>query len=562
MSRLLLLFMVYLVACAGPKESERPIHLRRDQAPGRLENWHRQGYLEAACPDSTTSKNATLLHCYRGRRYVADSVLLQSDSAFPSWMETLNAIKPGTSLPEADALCLRAVQDARAAGFPFASVQRSALLPFEGRYTLLLRAHAGEQVRWDSLLFSGTPAPNTRWMMRALGATPGSPWTPLEPSAIKARMNLAGNYRWQGEPAILYSGDKASFFIPAEQVASNQLMLLAGFGNSPRGLIFTGEARLHLEHLWSRAWMIHADWRSFRGFSQDMRLQMRAPFPSGLPLVISGHLRATRMDSSFASVAPSFSLSWLWKKVELNAGIEQQNHIQQYVDTLAILRTGRLPANLGCLVNLYTLGLRYRNMDHPYNPSKGIETEFSFGAGTKRIKRNPLIENLSVSHPQFRIYDSLETGGRMYSNPFRLRASATGVIRLSGPFSALAALQANWLRDRLSSLAQAGRLGGFSNLRGFNEQSIFATSWLMSTFELRYLMTANTHAAVFWNGAQTWLSTSELALQTKRYQGFGISAGFETKPGILQITWAMGQEQGRMLKLRDAQIHAGLISTF
>jgi outer membrane protein assembly factor BamA len=123
-------------------------------------------------------------------------------------------------------------------------------------------------------------------------------------------------------------------------------------------------------------------------------------------------------------------------------------------------------------------------------------------------------------------------------------------------------LQGQLLRDELSSVAQAERLGGFSNLRGFNEQSIFANSWLMSTIELRYLMTERTHASVFWNGAQTQLRTAEASSTNRRFQGFGLSAGFETRPGILQITWAMGQEQGRALSWRDAKIHAGLVSLF
>ena len=150
----------------------------------------------------------------------------------------------------------------------------------------------------------------------------------------------------------------------------------------------------------------------------------------------------------------------------------------------------------------------------------------------------------------------------MRSSPLRLRADLRAAIPLKGSFSCYAALQGQFLQDQVSSLAQAERLGGFSNLRGFNEQSIFANSWLMSTLELRYLMTASTHASLFWNGAQTKLITNESAEIRRGFSGFGISAGFETKPGILQITWAMGREQGQQLSLRDAKIHAGLISRF
>lgn len=514
--------------------------------------------------DSIHGKDRKKLKCVRGPLYRADSVILLNDSAYGFWKENLRDIKTGQRLAETDLLSARAVKLAQEAGYPFARLDRRLLYPFEGHYTLMLQAHSGEQFFWDSLLFSGTPAPDTRWLMRALGAAPGTSWAPLEPKIMKTRINLMGPFRWQGDPILMFAGNKAGIFIPAEQLPGNQLMLLAGIGNraGTGKPVLTGEARLHLEHLFSREWMIHAAWRSFNGSSQDLQMRVRAPFPAGLPLIAGASLQAVKVDSSFASISPSLSASWLWRRVELRAELEQQNHIQQSLDTNFIIRTRSLPANLGCKVNFYTLGLKLQTMDHPFNPSRGVELYADASAGAKTIKRNPLVEQLSVTHPGLNLYDSLEQKGRMRSIPLRLSAGFKAAIPLKGDFSLYTAFQGQFLQDRLSSLAQAERLGGFSNLRGFNEQSIFANSWLMSTLELRYLMTERTHASLFWNGAQTRLNTAEVAHIKRSFNGFGISAGFETKPGILQVTWAMGQEQGRPLSLRDAKIHAGLISRF
>lgn len=561
----MLLPLMFLVSgCLTPERNGRVFFLQQDNQGQTLSRWHRQGFLEAACIDSGRSKGRLEYRCIRGPLYRSDSVIISSDSAYRFWGESLQEVHIGQLLPETDALCLRAVRQAQQAGFPFARIERTLVKPHLGTYTLRLQASAGEQFFWDSLLFSGTPAPDTRWLMRALGAVPGTSWRPLETSVLKARINLMGPFRWQGEPFLVYSGNKAGIFIPAEQVPANQLMLLAGAGNREGNQkpVLTGEARLHLEHLFSREWMIHAAWRSFNGLSQDLQLRMRAPFPGGLPLIAAGSLQAVRVDSSFASINPTLSASWLWHKLELTTELEQQNHIQQSVDTAAIIRNRSLPANLGCRVNFYTLGLHLRNMDHPFNPSSGLEARFDVAAGSKVIKRNPVIENLSLTHPGLRLYDSLQGAGKMQSTPFRIRANILAAIKIKGHFTALMGLQGQLLRDELSSVAQAERLGGFSNLRGFNEQSIFANSWLMSTIELRYLMTERTHASVFWNGAQTQLRTAEASSTNRRFQGFGLSAGFETRPGILQITWAMGQEQGRALSWRDAKIHAGLVSLF
>ena len=564
MRRFLLPLFIMASACLKPEDRGRLFLLPQDDTGNILQKWHAQGYLEAFCGDTLQQNGSMKLKCFRGPLYRADSVLIRSDSAYGFWKENLRSIVSGQRLSETDLLCSRALKLAQEAGYPFARLDRKLLHPFDKRYTLLIQAYSGEQFFWDSLMFSGTPAPDSRWLMRAVGAAPGTSWTPLDPKIIKTRINLMGPFRWQGDPLLTFAGNKAGIFIPAEELPGNQLMLLAGIGNRAGSgkPVLTGEARLHLEHLFSREWMIHAAWRSFNGSSQDLQMRMRAPFPAGLPLVAEGSLQAVRVDSSFASISPSLSASWLWHRVELRAELEQQNHIQQSLDTAFIISTRSLPDNLGCKVNFYTLGMKLLTMDHPFNPSRGVDMQIDASAGTKSIKRNPAVENLSTTHPGLNLYDSLEQEGRMRSNPFRIRAGLKAAIPLKGSFSLYTALQGQYLQDRLSSLAQADRLGGFSNLRGFNEQRIFANSWLMSTLELRYLMTERTYASLFWNGARTRLNTAEVSGVRRGFSGFGISAGFETKPGILQITWALGQEQGQQLSLRDAKIHAGLINRF
>ena len=559
MWRLLLFFSLLALSCMRPGNSSKVVQLQSDKKSHWLQQQHQQGYLEAACLDSVRIRGIWQHRCTRGSHYVPDSISTQGAMELACWQTYPAQFQPGMSLPYIDLLCRKAVQDANNLGYPFAQVSRSIKEPDSGRYHLEITFRAGAQFFWDSLIFAGTPAPDARWTMRALGLTSGSVWKPVAPETIRARMDMTAPYRWKGSPMLMYAGNKAGIYLPAEQIAANQLLLLAGVGNreGSNKAILTGEARLHLEHLFSRAWMIHAAWRNFNGLSQDMHLELRAPFPAGLPFTAGMSFRATRMDSSFATVNPAINAAWMWRKLELRAGIEQQNHIQQTIDSQFILKNRALPDNLGCRVQLYQLGLQYRHLDHPTNPAKGWALDLNVATGTKSIKRNPAIEQLPLN-----LYDSLEAAGKLNSNPWKIQGNLQGVIKLRGAFSVVAGVQGQWLGDELSSVAQATRLGGFSNLRGFNEQRIFASSWLMSTLELRYLLTERTHAGLFWNGAQTWLNTSTIRNQQRRFQGFGCSIGFETKPGILQIIWALGQESGNPLSWRESKIHAGLVSNF
>lgn len=559
MWQLLLLFSLLVSSCMKPGSGHQVFHIQTNKKQQWLAQQHMRGYLEAACTDSVRIRGIWQHRCTRGIGYTSDSIFIQGASELVCWQTYPAQFRAGMSLQEIDLLCKNAVQAANNAGYPFAQVLRTIRQPQCGAYQLHVNFRPGAQFFWDSIIFAGTPAPDGVWLMRALGLSPGSIWKPIAPETIRARLDMTAPYRWTGQPMLMYAGTKAGVYLPAAPIAANQLLLLAGIGNraGSNKPIITGEARLHLEHLFSRAWMVHAAWRNFNGMSQDMHLELRAPFPAGLPVTAGLSFRAARMDSSFATVNPAIRAGWMWRKLELQAGYEQQNHIQQNIDSQFIVKNRALPDNLGCRVQLYQLGLQYRNLDHPINPGKGWAMELNVATGTKSIKRNPAIEQLPLN-----IYDSLARAGALNSNPWRIQGKLQGVVKLRGAFRLMAGIEGQWLQDEISSVAQATRLGGFSNLRGFNEQRIFASSWLMSTIELRYLLTERTHAGLFWNGAQTWLNTAVVRNQERRFHGFGCSIGFETKPGILQIIWALGQESGNPLSWRESKIHAGLISHF
>lgn len=105
------------------------------------------------------------------------------------------------------------------------------------------------------------------------------------------------------------------------------------------------------------------------------------------------------------------------------------------------------------------------------------------------------------------------------------------------------------------------RIGGLRTLRGFDEESIYASSYVIPTLEYRFLFEKNSNIFLFAEGA--WYENHSV---NSRYDDIPISVGaginFETKAGIFNLSYALGKQQGNSFDLRIGKIHAGLTALF
>jgi hypothetical protein len=457
------------------------------------------------------------------------------------------------------------LQQILSAGYPFAHIDLKIIDPLQGHCHLLIHGSANRKIDWDTIIFPRGAVFDPYWLGRVLHIENGTPWSPIDMVSLRSRMNALGKVSWQGEPQVMFTSEKATLFIPATQREANQAMLLAGFNSDPltSRLQLTGEARLHLENQARKGRIIHAEWRSFRGASQDLLLRTRIPYPFFMPISTEFSFAASRLDSTFTTITPQLNVDWAWLRYSrLSVGYELQNNIQQYTDTQLIKSTRSLPQNLGSRLSFFTMQFRYNRLDRPENPAKGIWAEISGSAGQRTLKRDVRIEQLRWPGSALGIYDSLAMQGALKSNPFRIRIQGLAAIPLHGKFTGIVQWKGQWLSDRNLGIGQAERLGGFNSLRGFNEQRIFATSYQILNLELRYRTGEWTHAGIFWNGALTELNAAGMAPTRDWFNGAGFSISFDTAPGILQMIWAMGNTPGQTLRLNDAKLHIGLISQF
>jgi hemolysin activation/secretion protein len=104
------------------------------------------------------------------------------------------------------------------------------------------------------------------------------------------------------------------------------------------------------------------------------------------------------------------------------------------------------------------------------------------------------------------------------------------------------------------------RFGGLNSLRGFNEESLYATSKCVISIEYRYLLDKN--SAIFGFVDQGFYENRAVKYMHDHPIGFGAGILFGTKLGSFTMCYALGKQFDNPILMRDARIHFGYIAYF
>jgi hemolysin activation/secretion protein len=231
------------------------------------------------------------------------------------------------------------------------------------------------------------------------------------------------------------------------------------------------------------------------------------------------------------------------------------------IDTLFVKTQKTLPSSADVRSASLGVSYDYNRTDYRTNPLKGTEAHLHVSAGTKTVRQNASITRLTDSNaPDFRytdLYDSLK--GNTYQ--LRVRINAAHFLRISRASTLKTALHAGWFQSPSIFRNELFQIGGYRLLRGFDEESIYASFYGVATLEYRYLFGRNSHFFVFSDLATARNAAVKMA-PSNSFIGAGLGMMLETKTGILNISLAAGKRNDQPLNLRQAKIHFGYVSYF
>jgi outer membrane translocation and assembly module TamA len=352
------------------------------------------------------------------------------------------------------------------------------------------------------------------------------------------------------------------YLVPKRSSQANFLIGFLPSTNQTGKLQLTADVNLDLKNALNEGETILFKWQQLQPKSPRLNLGFQKPYIFNSDFGFDFLFDLFKKDSSFLQVNALAGLQYL-----LSANQSGKIFVQWQssfllgtgVDTNLVKATKMLPPNID--VKAVNVGLDYdwNKTDYRLNPRTGNEVKITVAVGIKNIKKNN--EILGLKDPNFD-YASLYDSVKARSYQFRIKLGAAHFFPVGKQATLKTALNGGLFISPSTFRNELFQIGGYKLLRGFSEESIYATQYAVLTAEYRYRLALNSYMFGFVDGG--WVKNKYQAVNlNNNFIGAGLGLVFETKFGLLNISYAAGKRNDVKLNLREAsKIHFGYVNYF
>ncbi|PJJ74537.1 outer membrane protein assembly factor BamA [Thermoflavifilum aggregans] len=463
-------------------------------------------------------------------------------------------------------------------GYPFATVAIDSLQLQDSLLTGIWHVEPGPLIIIDTLIQEGTARLSPSYLAYLLGIKPGEYYSQQKLQAIHAR--IAGvNFLQQTHPWFLeYRQQHAALHVTLDARKSNQIDGLLGYepasaqdvsapgqGANSRGRL-VGQLTLHLVNSFHAGEVLDMHWEQLQYASPRLNLAAQLPTLWGTPYGLSGQFSLFRKDSSYLQLNSRLGLSY-----ELIPGTGYRMYLQQSVthllsvDTETVKITHQLPAYVDQQETFLGFGWTGNHTDRSLNPRRGVSWEIDAEFGKRKIIPNEDILQLhdpaDSSFSFASLYAALPSGSFIWKPYLRLV-----YYRPLGRYATLRSMwQGAGIWGTKMFLNELYQIGGAELLRGFDEQSIYASQYLVWSLEYRYLIGEEAYVFGFSDNAyvyQQYMSGSRQLHASDWPTGLGLGMAFPTRVGFFRFSWAIGRRKDSPFDIQRSRIHFSYANTF
>ncbi|MFZ1528649.1 MAG: POTRA domain-containing protein [Ferruginibacter sp.] len=450
-------------------------------------------------------------------------------------------------------------------GYPFAAVYLDSIFLQQNNITALLKSDKGILYHIDSIRIFGNIKLKKKFLQNYLGISNGSIYNKQRLEQVDRKM-LELPYINPVQPSsvsMLGAGSILNLFL--EPKRSSQVNFLLGLlpSNGQSGKMqLTADINLDLKNLFGTGEGLLFKWQQLQPKSPRLNLGYEQPYIFNSPFGFSFLFDLFKKDSNFIQISAQtgmlFNLS-LNQTGKLFVQWQGSSLLEGGVDTNLVKLQKALPPNID--VSAVNGGIQYEfsKTNYKFNPRKGNELNLGTTVGIKNIKKSNAIIN--IKDPSFN-YASLYDSVKLRSYQWRIKLDAAHYFPLGKSATFKTAIRAGLYNSPSVFRNELFQIGGYKLLRGFDEESIYASSYTVFTGEYRYLISLNSYLFGF---ADIGFSTSRYQqVNTKnRFTGVGVGMAYETKAGLLNMSFALGKRNDVKFNLRQAsKIHFGYINYF
>ncbi len=436
-------------------------------------------------------------------------------------------------------------------GYPFASVSYTDLKFNENEIEATLDLRPGIYYRYDTLTVLGSARLSKKYLASYLSIKPGDTYNENHIRKISNRLKELPMVKEIRPYVISFTAEKARTILYLEDKKASQIDGIIGIlpDNEQSGKVqLTGELRLRLLSSFGRGELFDLNWKQPQKQTQDLKVRFNYPFIFSTPIGLDLNLGIYKKDTTYVDVILGAGLQLLLRGGNyFKAFVE--NHRSDLLSTSQYANATTLPQFADVQITSYGIGLKNENVDYRLNPRRGITAEATASAGNKKIEKNAKINS--------ELYEGIELESVLYKG----QADVSYYIPLASRFVIKTGVMGGSIVNDNIFANELFRLGGLRTLRGFDEESILATTYVIGIAETRYILEQNSYLFLFFNSAWYERSYNQTYLNDTPV-GFGAGITFETKLGIFSLNYALGREFNNPVLFRAAKVHFGLINYF
>ena len=495
---------------------------------------YRLGYIESTVQSVTKNTSETVAQLMLGPKYESvqiygDKVLFELLDLKP--IETTGSLSyHQTKVSELEVLMNQLTDALASKSFPFASVTLKNIIPIDKttlKADLVVVTKQARQL--NTVEIKGYDKFPRSFIKHYLGIKTN---IPFDLKAIQTKTETLDQLSFTNQlrPAeVLFTQDTTSVYLYLEKNKSNRFDGFLGFGSEETtgNLELNGYLYLNLVNNLNYGESFVLNYRSDENDLKTFESKLTLPYLFKSPIGSELKLNIFKKDSTFTTAEQSVNLFYqLNPKQRLFVGIKTaQSNALEPIESSTII---------DYKTNAYELRYTYQNRtpkDLLFPVKSQMEVRLSrANRKTSALKTNQNIYLIKAAH-----LFNLNKSNSLYIN-----LNAQGID------------SKNYVSNELL------RFGGIRTIRGFEENSINASSFgvLASEYRLRLSPSLYVHSIIDAAYFNTPIKSDQ------KLVGIGFGFGLLTEAGLLKFNLANGQLENQNFRFSDSKVHLSLTATF
>jgi len=433
-------------------------------------------------------------------------------------------------------------------GYPFASITADSVEVSKGIISSNYQINSGNLFYFDSLEIVGNVKVSQKFISKSIDIVNNKVYCEKRLSQIKQRINELPFLSIDKPTETYFINDKAKVRLFLKNKKANQFNGIIGIlpkNDEPGKFNITGDISLNLLNSFRHGDQINFSWKKLEPLTQNLDASINFPYIFNKPIGIFALVKFFKKDTTYFNFKNHIALPFFLTGTN-NVAVYYENATSTVFSNSTYSTLTVLPANAGFKSNMYGLSIYLSELDYKFNPHKGVLINLKAGYGKKTIEK--------ISEVNQSLYNNISL--KTFKNEVNVDVSE--YLLIINDLVLKFRQQAGNINSKTLFKNEEYRIGGLSTLRGFDEESIYATGYFIGSTELRYLFEKNSAFFLFYDQAYY----KSIEIKSDNPFGFGLGIEFQTKAGIFTLSYALGKQNGNDIQLKSAKIHFGFVNRF